>query len=64
MTRKELTSLASALARGYAHLHSSAERKGYHLAVAAVSQFCAASSPDFDAVRFSATIYQTNKQSK
>jgi hypothetical protein len=42
------------------HHHGPAERKGYHMAVAAVSQFCA-TYPSFDPVRFSATIYQTNK---
>ena len=62
MTHKNYIALATALQRGYAQLHSPSERKGYDAAIAAVSQVLASTYERFDAVRFSATIYQSTKQ--
>jgi hypothetical protein len=64
MTKKDFIALTTALSRGYHQIQDPVERRGYNHAIHACIQFCSANYPKFDAVRFAATIYQTQKHSK
>jgi hypothetical protein len=64
MTKKDFTALTTALSRGYHQVQDPIERRGYNHAIHACMQFMSHAYPRFDAVRFAATIYQTQKHSK